>query len=74
MPKRAAASRIAGVGVAPEAVELGGVAQVVPAGQPVVEGGLGRHDAAAAPDLLAVDVGVEAEGAHGAGVGRRGRR
>ena len=76
MPKRAAAARDAvACRLAPaEAVELGGVGQVVLAGEPVVERRLGRHDAAAAADLLAVDRGVEAEDAHRRRRRGRGRR
>ena len=39
----------------PRAVELGGVGEVVAARQPVVERGLGRHDAAPAAHRFAVD-------------------
>ena len=49
-------------GVAAEAVELGGVLEVVPPRQPVVERRLGRHDAAAAAHLLAETVGIPPEG------------
>ena len=47
--------------VVPQAVELGGVGQVVPAVQPVVEGRLGRDDAAATADVLALVAGVDPE-------------
>ena len=56
-------------GVAAQAVELGRVLHVVPAREAVVEGGLGRHDAAADADLLAVAGRVQPEGADVAGVG-----
>src|SRR5690606_17575787 len=55
-----------------EPVQLGAVAQVLPAAEAVVEGRLGRDDPAAATHLLAVDVGVEPEGPHLAGVGGQG--
>jgi hypothetical protein len=58
--------------VAGHPVQLGGVGQVVVAGQSVVERGLGRHHAAAGPHPVAVAVGVQTEGPHRA-LGRHER-
>ena len=52
-----------------EAVQLGRVGEVVEPGQAVVERRLRGHDAAAAPHLLAVHVGVEPEDPHRSAVG-----
>ena len=43
-------------------VELGGIGQVVPSGETVVEGWFGRDDATVASHSLAIDGGVAPEG------------